>query len=86
MDFIHGLYDNYEDKSVFTVSYSGGKDSQAVLDLVTRVIPPDKLIVVFSDTTLESKFTYENLKKTRSHYLSKYLTWNLELLDQLKPL
>lgn len=72
MDFIHGLYDNYEDKSVFTVSYSGGKDSQAVLDLVTRVIPPDKLIVVFSDTTLESKFTYENLKKTRSHYLSKY--------------
>jgi len=72
MDFIQGIYNIYKNNSVFTVSYSGGKDSQVILDLVTRVIPPDDLIVIFSDTTLENKFTYENVERTKKEYLEKY--------------
>lgn len=72
MDFIQGVYNIYKNDSIFTVSYSGGKDSQVILDLVTRVISPDDLIVIFSDTTLENTFTYENVQRTKEEYLNKY--------------
>ncbi len=37
----------------FIVSFSGGKDSQVVLDLVARVLPPERFRVIYSDTGYE---------------------------------
>lgn len=37
----------------FIASFSGGKDSQVVLDLCTRALPPDAFEVVYSDTGYE---------------------------------
>ena len=37
----------------FVCSFSGGKDSQVILDLVTRVIPEKDLVVIYSDTGYE---------------------------------
>lgn len=51
---------------MYVASFSGGKDSQVLLDLVTRVIPADDLVVVYSDTGYElptSLTLYENTKK-----------------------
>lgn len=74
LDFIEHTYKVYKKKGyLFTVSYSGGKDSQVVLDLVTRVIPPDDLAVIFSDTTMEISNTYENVEKTKEEYEKRYL-------------
>ncbi len=73
LDFIEHTYKVYKNKRyLFAVSYSGGKDSQVVLDLVTRVIPPDDLVVIFSDTTMEISHTYENVEKTKEEYEKRY--------------
>lgn len=73
LDFIEHTYKIYKKKKyLFAVSYSGGKDSQVVLDLVTRVIPPDELTVIFSDTTMEISYTYENVEKTKEEYEKQY--------------
>ena len=50
----------------FIASFSGGKDSQVVLDLVTRAIPPTAFEVIYSDTGYElppSLDLYEDVKK-----------------------
>lgn len=50
----------------FIASFSGGKDSQVVLDLVTRAIPPTAFEVIYSDTGYElppSLQLYEDVKK-----------------------
>ena len=56
----------------FLASFSGGKDSQVVLDLVTRAIPPTSFEVIYSDTGYElpsSLELYENVKK---YYVDKF--------------
>ena len=57
---------------MFISSFSGGKDSQVVLDLVTRVIPSDDLIVIYSDTGYELPSSLEFYKKVEDFYKSKY--------------
>ena len=50
----------------FIASFSGGKDSQVVLDLVTRAIPPTAFEVLYSDTGYElppSLDLYEEVKR-----------------------
>lgn len=50
----------------FIASFSGGKDSQVVLDLVTRAIPPTEFEVIYSDTGYElppSLNLYEDVKR-----------------------
>ncbi len=56
----------------FLASFSGGKDSQVVLDLCTRAIPPQDFEVIYSDTGYElppSLHMYEEIAK---HYKSLY--------------
>lgn len=57
---------------VFVASFSGGKDSQVVLDLVSRVIPSDDFIVVYSDTGYELPPSLELYDKTKEFYQKKY--------------
>ena len=47
----------------FIASFSGGKDSQVVLDLVTRAIPPTAFEVIYSDTGYELPPSLELTKK-----------------------
>jgi len=50
----------------FIASFSGGKDSQVVLDLCTRAIPPTDFEVIYSDTGYElpsSLTLYENVQR-----------------------
>ncbi|PMQ01345.1 MAG: phosphoadenosine phosphosulfate reductase [Dictyoglomus sp. NZ13-RE01] len=75
IDFINEVYNKYKDKvDYFIVSYSGGKDSQVVLDLVSRTIPPDEFMVIFTDTTMEIPPTYEIFEKTKEYYSKIYPT------------
>ena len=86
LDFIEHTYKGYKDKGyLFTVSYSGGKDSQVVLDLVTRIIPPDDLAVIFSDTTMEISYTYENVEKTKKEYEKRYPGLKFYITKPSKP-
>ena len=56
----------------FLASYSGGKDSQVVLDLCTRAIPSTDFEVIYSDTGYElppSLTLYDEIQK---YYHAKY--------------
>ncbi|MDD4108664.1 MAG: phosphoadenosine phosphosulfate reductase family protein [Prolixibacteraceae bacterium] len=56
----------------FIASFSGGKDSQVTLDLVSRVIPPDDFMVIYSDTGMEIPPSLEIWEKTKKYYTANY--------------
>ncbi|NLE36133.1 MAG: phosphoadenosine phosphosulfate reductase family protein [Bacteroidales bacterium] len=56
----------------FIASFSGGKDSQVTLDLVSRVIPPDDFIVIYSNTGMEIPPSLEIWEKTKKYYTANY--------------
>ena len=70
IDFIDSVTAKYPDYP-FSVSFSGGKDSQSVLDLVTRVIHSDDITIIFSDTTLEHDYTYQTVDESIKFYKEK---------------
>ena len=73
IDFVDYTHRKFKSKiDFFAAAYSGGKDSQVVLDIVTRVLNPKDFIVVFSDTKMEIPFTYDVVKKTKEEYKKKY--------------
>ena len=57
---------------LFVCSFSGGKDSQVVLDLVTRVIPSKDLVVIYSDTGYELPPSIELYSTVKQFYKTKY--------------
>ena len=73
VEFIKKVYKDYTNKvDFFIVAFSGGKDSQVLLDLVTIALEPNQYKVIFTDTTMELPQTYETVKITEKHYKKVY--------------
>lgn len=56
----------------FLASFSGGKDSQVVLDLCTRAIPPENFEVIYSDTGYELPPSLQIYEEIIEHYQKLY--------------
>lgn len=56
----------------FVCSFSGGKDSQVILDLVTRVLPEEDLVVIYSDTGYELPTSLDLYDEVRQFYHKTY--------------
>lgn len=56
----------------FLASFSGGKDSQVVLDLCTRAIPPSAFQVIYSDTGYELPSSLALYKEVQKYYGEKF--------------
>lgn len=56
----------------FIASFSGGKDSQVVLDLCTRAIPPTDFEVIYSDTGYELPPSLELYKQVEAYYKERF--------------
>jgi len=73
LDYIYQEKKRFKKKGyTFAISYSGGKDSQVVLDLVLQVIPPDGLSIIFTDTKMELPDTYYMVEWTEKFYGKLY--------------
>lgn len=57
---------------VFLASYSGGKDSQVLLDLVTRAMPSIDFQIVYSDTGYELPPSLAIYEETKAFYKSRF--------------
>lgn len=64
IDFINKTAEDYSESSI-VISFSGGKDSTVVADLVVRALSNPSLVHIFGDTTLEFPLTYEYEKRFR---------------------
>lgn len=70
ISYIKNVGEKY-DKRDMLVSFSGGKDSTVVSDLVDRALgtATEKIVHIFGDTTLEFPTTYEYVKRyKKQHY------------------
>lgn len=56
----------------FIASFSGGKDSQVVLDLCTRAIPSSAFEVIYSDTGYELPTSLTLYEDVKAHYKKLY--------------
>lgn len=65
IDYIKDIAKNYDSSDMF-VSFSGGKDSTVVSDLVVRALNKPEIIHIFGDTTLEFPETAEYLERFKS--------------------
>lgn len=63
----------------FLASFSGGKDSQVVLDLCTRALPPDAFQVIYSDTGYELPSSLELYEEVQKHYQKLFPTLKFSL-------
>lgn len=70
---------------LFIASFSGGKDSQVMLDLVTRVIPCEDLIVIYSNTGYELPTSIVLYKQTEEYYKKNYPSLKFESVQNHQP-
>ena len=67
MDFIRRMADGSELTDMF-VSFSGGKDSTVVSDLVLRALGTQQILHIYGDTTLEFPESAEYVKRFRKEH------------------
>ena len=78
-------------ESFCTVSFSGGKDSTVISDLVRRALHPEPVTHIFGDTTLEDPNTYAYVRRFREQnplipfWAPRSDKDFFELVDQIGP-
>lgn len=70
---------------IFITSFSGGKDSQVVLDLVSRVIPAEDFVVIYSDTGYELPPSLKLYEEIKAFYLKKYPNLHFYIAKNHQP-
>jgi len=70
LEFIYKTFKKYRKRNfdICYVAFSGGKDSLVVLDLVQRALSHDDFVVVFGDTGMEVKSTYQAVDRAKKRW------------------
>lgn len=64
--FVQQQVNNFPNHQL-VISFSGGKDSTVVADIVVRALSNPKVVHIFGDTTLEFPITYDYVARYRKH-------------------
>lgn len=70
---------------MFVASFSGGKDSQVVLDLCTRALPPEAFLVIYSDTGYELPTSLVLYDQVQQHYHALFPTLQFHTARNHQP-
>lgn len=70
---------------MFVSSFSGGKDSEVLLDLVSRVVPSNDLVIIYSDTGYELPPSISLFSEIEKYYKLKYPKLKFVLTKNHKP-
>ncbi len=65
-DYIQKEASKYEEEQL-VISFSGGKDSTVVADLVVRALSNPSIVHIYGDTTLEFPLSYEYVQRFRKN-------------------
>ena len=65
-DFIKQEASKYEEEQI-VISFSGGKDSTVVADLVVRALSNPSIVHIYGDTTLEFPMSYEYVQRFKKN-------------------
>lgn len=69
IELIRNQYNKYLEKGyAFICAFSGGKDSLALLNIVSNALAPSEFYVVFSNTGMELSSTLMAVKKAKKHW------------------
>ncbi|HHY36030.1 MAG TPA: phosphoadenosine phosphosulfate reductase family protein [Firmicutes bacterium] len=69
LKFVWQTYVRYRSKvDVVAVAFSGGKDSVVTLDIVQRILEPGEFVVVFGDTGMEIRDTYNAVEAAKARW------------------
>ena len=66
--FIQEIREKFSDSPLWTVAFSGGKDSAVVSHLVRKAFGTNEILHIFVDTTMELPPTYEYVEAFRRYY------------------
>ncbi|MGM0471922.1 MAG: phosphoadenosine phosphosulfate reductase family protein [Bacillota bacterium] len=66
-DYINKVTEKYSTKNYLPIiSFSGGKDSTVISNLVRETLEEQRIIHIFGDTTIEFSYTYEYLEEFKT--------------------
>jgi phosphoadenosine phosphosulfate reductase len=69
ISFIRNTFRQYRSKvDAVVASFSGGKDSLVLLDLVRRGLSPDDFFAIFNDTDMELEATHKAVANAKAHW------------------
>lgn len=69
IEFIREVFERYKKQGyTFVVAFSGGKDSLALLDLVSKSLSPNEFYVVFNNTGMELESTLNAVEVAKRHW------------------
>ena len=85
-NYINEIYKRYKNSHTIAAAFSGGKDSQVVLDIVSQVLPSEDYFAIFTDTQMELPDTYDTVCKTFKSLKKQYPDFKSYTANQFKPI
>lgn len=84
--FVNKVYKNRRGTDQFAVAYSGGKDSQSILELVAQVIPPEAYFIIYTNTGMELPDNIQSVRESIASYQRRFPKLQFSMAEQLRDI
>lgn len=84
--FINRVYKRRMGRDQFALAFSGGKDSQSILELVCQVIPPEDYFIIYTNTGMELPATLESVQESIASFQKKFPKLHFSVAEQIRDI